>query len=994
MSTMKKLFALVLALAMMMSVAVFANAYGDAEAIAEECKYAVDLLSAIGLVEGDNHGNFNPENTITRAEAAAIIYRLRNNGVDDKAAMWVDSEPFTDVADTDWFAGYVAWCYNYGIIDGTSATTFNPKSPIKGIELAKMLLTTAGYKSASEGYTGDAWEKNVLEDASAAGLFANYGIGYSKPCARQWAALMIVNALAAEEAQYLGDYRLPLGDGAKIGAKYLGLAYETTIVIANDEFSIDYWTDAKGTKQGGVAKADKDTIKVSTKTTSNTDSTVKVVKADLPIEMVGQQVVIAYKATYDDKGENKGIENAEKIYGIVATGKTQQGELVVSRSGANTTENPWKYTFTMNGKVYVKDNSDLGSSTKLANANGGQGFDDFMFYGVNMNGQGSYQKITLNINLFATTGASDTQALYRGADMPIYAYDFDGDGDLDRIMATMTMYGRVAAGYDAEKDKTISVNYTVDYNETNDVTDTPATVEYTKENIEINGTVKAGSVVKVQWIDQKIVISPVAANTGILEVHNDNSSDRLTIDGTVYAWAQNNKSFGAYAMLYNNNNSMTEDYQKELLGKKVVFYLSATNRLIEVPTLWEEEGETPDEVQDPDTIDTSKLAYIIDATSYTVTTETADEWAGTKVETKTYNKIKYMTADGETKIETYVDVTADATKANYLTFADLTKVVTENGVDKTVLEDNIAGTVVEVATNGAGVVFKKQLSKANKVIYGAGTAAGAVDAIGLTNKVKYTYENGRFGNVLTDDNTLVFVQYTKKTGNNTEVVYKTMKISEFKDQVNGEEFNVIARDTDLISTALVATIAFGDKDLPGETEEQGDPTAYLIYVTGNSVNTTYGKDSDGNAIQVSKFDAIDLNTGVAGVYYVLGINKTVTVGDILSGTFDENGYIAALPTAQTFTTFDGTLANSTWYVGTLKATAGDILLVGESLLDSKNFASGVKVYAAETTNGALEKCSMADLEVVAKDQSNNFVVRTNSSGKIDMVMFTADGKAF
>jgi hypothetical protein len=368
MSTMKKLFALVLALAMLMSVSVFA--YEDSDDIAEECYDAVELLSAIGLIKGDNHGNFNPENTITRAEAAAIIYRLRNGGSDD-ASLWVGSEPFTDVADGEWYAGYIAWCYNYGIIDGVSATLFNPKQPIKGTELAKMLLATAGYKSDIEGYVGANWEKNVIEDATAAGLFNKYGLGFVKPAARQWAALMIVNALSAEEAAYLGDYRLPIGSGDTLGEKYLDLAgIEYAIVIANDTWSVvnggsvttmsgnaingmarhQYVTDAKLAAKDKILVAPMSAIKdYKAGTLSAADFyanwTAEIETKDDSI--VGQEIAVAFK----DDGT---------VLGYTVTGDTVSGKLTISKGTAN---NATVYTAKIGAKVYIDAKA---GTTKLA----------------------------------------------------------------------------------------------------------------------------------------------------------------------------------------------------------------------------------------------------------------------------------------------------------------------------------------------------------------------------------------------------------------------------------------------------------------------------------------------------------------------------------------------------------------------------------------------------------------------------------------------------
>ncbi len=988
MSTMKKLFALTLALAMLMSGAAFAADFTDETTIDEDCVADVNLLTAIGIIKGNEDGSFGPKNTIKRSEAAAMIYRLRNGGVDDGAEAWKGASSFTDVAKDIWYSGYVAYCENYGIIDGKSATIFDPNAPVTTPELAKMLLTVADYKSDIEGYTGSNWSKNVLTDATDAGLFEGFGGSYAGACSREWACKMMANALETYTAAYLGDYKLPL-ETETVGEKYLDLGKETAIVIANDEYSIDYVYDATSSKTPvrGVAPAAKDSIIISDKTSRNDLwNTYKTVKYDLPTDMVGQQVVIAYK-----EGNEAGVENAEKIYGVVPTGKTVKGELTISKT---TKDSKNYYTAKIGDKVYLDaveestiNNYKLYGTVFGSDAN--VSYDsDYMQYVVTAADKVRGDVVMPNLS-WVWLNPWMTQKDYAGSDYTYTAYDMDGDGDLDRVIMTHSVYG-VVDSIVKDSDgvaKDIVVNFV------KATTFTDASKTYAIEDIEIVGTVAAGSVVKADVVDGKVVLTAVTKQTGVLEaVYSkgvaDGGYNNLVIDGKKYSWAQTQDAFGAYSLVKSNENDMTAAIQENLIGKKVNFYLTTNGRMLAIPTLWTEESSTP---ADPETLDYSKLAYIIDANSYTVAADVEDEWGNPTGETKetTYNKVKVMWANGLTEVITYVDVTNENTKADYLTFADL------YDSTKGELKDGVAGTVVEFATSGSGYAFKKELSKASKVIYGSNSAAGAVEALGLSNMIALNEAKDRFGSYLTNDDTLVFVKYVKtdKNDNKTDV-YTVMKVSEFKELADGVEFNVIARDTGLISTTLVASVAF-DGDLPADKEEEVDPTAYLIYVTGSSVNTTFGTDDDGNAIQVSKFTAIDLNTGVEGTYYVKGLNKKVTVGDILEGELDEDGYIATLPTAKTFTDVPATLGKNTWYVGTLKEIVSGVMLIDDTLIDSSNFASKVTVYSAKTSNSAvLTVSALADIVKVATDKSDNVVFRTDKDGEINMVLFTADGKAF
>ena len=75
---MKKLLALVLALVMTLSLAVVGSnaAFKDAEKVNASYAEAVDVLSGMKVFQGYPDGSFQPEGSITRAEVAAIVYRL------------------------------------------------------------------------------------------------------------------------------------------------------------------------------------------------------------------------------------------------------------------------------------------------------------------------------------------------------------------------------------------------------------------------------------------------------------------------------------------------------------------------------------------------------------------------------------------------------------------------------------------------------------------------------------------------------------------------------------------------------------------------------------------------------------------------------------------------------------------------------------------------------------------------------------------------------
>ena len=82
---MKKLLALVLALVMTLSLAVVGSnaAFKDADKVNETYSEAVNVLSGMKVFQGYTDGSFQPKGAITRAEVAAIVYRLYTGDVKD-----------------------------------------------------------------------------------------------------------------------------------------------------------------------------------------------------------------------------------------------------------------------------------------------------------------------------------------------------------------------------------------------------------------------------------------------------------------------------------------------------------------------------------------------------------------------------------------------------------------------------------------------------------------------------------------------------------------------------------------------------------------------------------------------------------------------------------------------------------------------------------------------------------------------------------------------
>ena len=210
---MKKFLSLVLALVMTMSLVTISAGAKDFDDNGDiDYKEAVDVISALGIVDGYSDGSFRPDGSLTRGAAAKIICNLIL-GPTTASALSASTAPFKDVPTTNVFAGYITYCAQRGIISGYGDGTFRPTGTLTGNAFMKMLLGALGYDSSIEGYTGSNWQVNVVKQAIGIGLDdGNDDFVGSKAVTRQEAALYAFNMLQATMVEYDKKDTIVVGD--------------------------------------------------------------------------------------------------------------------------------------------------------------------------------------------------------------------------------------------------------------------------------------------------------------------------------------------------------------------------------------------------------------------------------------------------------------------------------------------------------------------------------------------------------------------------------------------------------------------------------------------------------------------------------------------------------------------------------------------------------------------------------------------------------------
>jgi len=167
----RSLMAGVLILALTTSSALAASSFPD---VAEDADYApaVEYLNEIGVMSGDQNGNFNPDNTVTRAEMAAIVCRMSGETEDLPS-----DDRFPDVPVEHWANGYVSKAAELGIVTGYDTGLFGPTDTVTYEQAVTMIVRTFGGEEAAVEYGGypDGYLSIAEEDGLLTGVFATIG---------------------------------------------------------------------------------------------------------------------------------------------------------------------------------------------------------------------------------------------------------------------------------------------------------------------------------------------------------------------------------------------------------------------------------------------------------------------------------------------------------------------------------------------------------------------------------------------------------------------------------------------------------------------------------------------------------------------------------------------------------------------------------------------------------------------------------------------------
>ena len=949
MRTLKKVLALSLVFAMAFTMMAGA-AFKDQDKIDSSLTDDIQLLTALGVFQGDENGNFNPTDNVRRSEAAKMIYVLKNNGVDDGAVAFQGVSKYADVPVGHWAEGYINYCTNLGFMGGwqeNGVQKFDPNGNVTGVELMKMLLCMIGYKADVQGYTGNGWQTNVLVDAATSGLSVNFTPSVYAATPRQWTARLMTNALNAYWVSYSkGELTYATTTYAQ---QYMKLYSATGTLVATQ-------TNALDTTATNTVKSDSkySTIDDVTYWNSNTTTTSPVdFEYDVPNELLGQEVRVYFRG--NSTTENV-LGTSNKVYGVTATG---------NQKVINTTLDAVKFddNYTSNYKVTIE-----GLGTKAYTSNHSAAIKYYVNY---------VKQADTSMDTEKSSGVLGTNST-----LPVKIIA-DKDGYVKSIMVTgVPTYG-VVSKLDAEngvfevKDATPAVITLKDLSNSN-ITFNKANKENFEKYLNVASDVKVGDVVQcmatvdggLKWTVTKL--ENIGAASGYT-VKDATDYATIKVNGTDYKLSAR-KMTGYDWKITGKAGTHTNFYTD---GKYVVYSTGASSAA---------------------TVD--NLAYITNVLT------TADSWGNAVY------KVKAILSDGTTGEYTvnavYDELGVQVAKAsnvavsssadpslNGTTLNDGTRYENDTKV-KTALEKLFKNDSSNKAALEQVFTYSLDDGKINLNIIKTADAQDGNNATYRENDgvIAYTQKTGiatiNGVQYRTTDDTYFFV---KDSTNNK---YSVVKASELKSDIGGSN----ASTADKMFVAQ--TVNGFDTLLVGVLEIASVPTAKAqdyYFVTGNA---SYVGVVDGKHVVELPVNAAGEESKLTFKYDTEGsasndmnaINgmkgKLIQVALKSDGSVDVNatgGYTKGMKVVPTSTLAAAPVVN-TWNDGNLTAWDGTNAVIGNQIV---KIASDVKVFNVNVEAGKKAALVEGDSVVLSDGANTSVVVYFNADKEVSVVFVEIDG---
>ena len=206
----------------------------------------VSELTDKGIISGMGNDLYMPQKSLSRAEVVTILTKIALSASD--VDQYRGFSLFSDVSKNAWYAPYVNWAGEAGIVDGYGANLFKPDQAITRQELAVMinkfrhclgyqLQATVAERDFADQPSIAGWSSDSVKVCQRVGIFAgdNYDrFNPQKATARSEAAAVFSNFLVSSYGSSDRIIRKRLAGVYVTGVEFDALNYQAGIGMAND----------------------------------------------------------------------------------------------------------------------------------------------------------------------------------------------------------------------------------------------------------------------------------------------------------------------------------------------------------------------------------------------------------------------------------------------------------------------------------------------------------------------------------------------------------------------------------------------------------------------------------------------------------------------------------------------------------------------------------------------------------------------------------------
>lgn len=165
-------------------------------------------LQALGIVDGDETGKFNPMEPVKRSEAAKLL--MTAFSVDGTQYPQMETE-FSDVSADHWASGYIQAATEIGYIAGVGDGKYMPDADITFEQACTLIVRALGYDLFAENYGG--YPAGHMKYAADLDLIDKLELANDEPITRGELAYMLAQAMEAPTVEVFGGFMLSIMQG-------------------------------------------------------------------------------------------------------------------------------------------------------------------------------------------------------------------------------------------------------------------------------------------------------------------------------------------------------------------------------------------------------------------------------------------------------------------------------------------------------------------------------------------------------------------------------------------------------------------------------------------------------------------------------------------------------------------------------------------------------------------------------------------------------------